>query len=163
MYIVKVDNQEYKIEIKKHGAQFAVVLNNKKFDVEVLSYDGNSQLTIVIDRRPYTIFFDSDSQVFVNGEAYATEVIDEQIQKLIKANPEAAQKKELTISAPMPGLVIEVEVKEGDSVKQGQGLMIVEAMKMQNEMKAPRDGIVKKILVKKGQTVNSKDALVIIE
>jgi pyruvate carboxylase subunit B len=63
----------------------------------------------------------------------------------------------------MPGLVIEVTVKEGDSVKAGDALLVVEAMKMQNEVKTPKDGVVKKILVQKGKTLNSGDRLVIIE
>lgn len=162
-YIIKVDNKEFKADIKKEGDNFKILLNGKEFKTEIIPDKNRSQFSLIIDQKPYIVFIDSDNQISVNGEIYATEVIDEQIQKLIKAGPSAVHKKELTITAPMPGLVIEIEVKEGDIVKQGQGLVIVEAMKMQNEMKAPRDGVVKKILVQKGQTVNSKDKLVIIE
>jgi pyruvate carboxylase subunit B len=69
----------------------------------------------------------------------------------------------VVVTALMPGLIIEIAVKEGDSVKKGQGLLIIEAMKMQNELKSPKDGIVKKIIVKKGQTVNNNDKLIVIE
>ncbi|MCK4357269.1 MAG: hypothetical protein KAW92_00725 [Candidatus Cloacimonetes bacterium] len=162
-YIVKVDEKEYKVEIKKESNNLKIQLDDKEFQGEIVSGDTDSQLTLIIDNKPYSIFLDSDSRISVNGEEYATEVIDEQIQKLIKATPEAAHKKEVTITAQMPGLIIEVEVNEGDKITAGQGLIVVEAMKMQNEMNAPRNGVVKKVYVQKGQTVNNRDILIVIE
>ena len=58
---------------------------------------------------------------------------------------------------------MDIYIKEGDLLNTEQGLIVVEAMKMQNEMRSPRQGVVKKVLVKKGQTVNSGDTLIIIE
>ncbi len=60
----------------------------------------------------------------------------------------------------MPGKILKILVKEGDQVKTGQGLLVLEAMKMENEIPAPKDGIVKKILVKEGDTVNTGDPLI---
>jgi len=162
-YIVRADNIEFRVDMLRDGSSFKIFLDNKEIPTEVIMGDNASQLTLIIDKKLFNIVFDLENQVSVNGEDYTTEIIDEHVRKLIKAKPELIRRKELVVTAPIPGLVIEVEVKEGDQVKQGQGLMIVEAMKMQNEMKAPRDGIVKKVLVKRGQTVNSRDALVIIE
>ena len=162
-YLVRIDNIEYKIAIEKKGEYFKILLNDKKIDAEMVAQDRNSRLTLIIDNKSYDVVFDTENMISVNGENYNAEVVDEQIKKLIKASPKSIHKKELTINAPMPGLIIEIEAKEGDAVRAGQGLVIVEAMKMQNEMKAPRDGVVKQILVKKGQTVNSRDTLVIIE
>jgi len=162
-YIAKIDNQEFKIDVKKEGGKFKILLNNKEIQIEVVSTGKDSQLTLIIDNQPHSVIFDADNRVSVDGEEYVAQVVDEQVQRLIKAAPQLGEEKELTVIAPMPGLVVEVEVKEGDSVKVGQGLIIIEAMKMQNEMKAPRDGIVKKIFVQKGQTVNSRETLVVIE
>jgi len=67
------------------------------------------------------------------------------------------------IGAPMPGKVIRVLVKEGDAVEAGQGLVVVEAMKMQNEMKASRPGKVVEVRVRDGDTVGSGDTLVMLE
>ncbi|AMQ17692.1 sodium-extruding oxaloacetate decarboxylase subunit alpha [Thermococcus peptonophilus] len=64
------------------------------------------------------------------------------------------------VTAPMPGKILRVLVKEGEQVKTGQGLLILEAMKMENEIPAPKDGVVKKILVKEGDTVNTGDPLI---
>lgn len=65
-----------------------------------------------------------------------------------------------SVNAPMPGSVIEVKVKEGDAVKEGDVLLILEAMKMENELTAPQAGTVSGVMVKKGDTVNSGDPLI---
>jgi len=64
------------------------------------------------------------------------------------------------VRAPMPGLVVKLEVAEGDRVESGQGVIIVEAMKMENELKAESVGIVKRILVAPGEAVNKDDVLI---
>jgi biotin carboxyl carrier protein len=161
-FIIKVDNKEFKVDLKQEGKDFKVYLDGKEMKVEV-AYEQGAQLTLIVDDKPFNIVLELDDQILVNDEAYSIEILDEQIQKLIKTSPKEFITKELAIKVPMPGLIIEVSVKQGDTVKAGQGLLIVEAMKMQNEMNAPRDGIVKKILVQKGQIVNSGDTLVIIE
>lgn len=65
-----------------------------------------------------------------------------------------------SVKAPMPGSVLEVKVKEGDSVNEGDVLLVLEAMKMENELTAPQAGSVSEVLVKKGDTVNSGDPLI---
>ena len=67
-----------------------------------------------------------------------------------------------TVSAPMPGTVLDIMVKEGDVVKSGQVCVILEAMKMENELPAPCDGTVKSVNVTKGASVNTADVLVVI-
>ncbi len=67
-----------------------------------------------------------------------------------------------TIKAPMPGSVLDVAVREGDAVKKDDVLLVLEAMKMENELTAPESGTIAKVLVKKGDTVNSGDPLIIM-
>lgn len=67
-----------------------------------------------------------------------------------------------TISAPMPGKVLEVKVKAGDAVKSGDVLMILEAMKMQNEIMAPADGTISDVRVSAGQTVGTGDVMIVM-
>jgi acetyl/propionyl-CoA carboxylase alpha subunit len=161
-YIVKIDDRDFKVDIERSGSTYRVLLDGKALEAEVILPNRHEGI-LVIGNRSYTIAMGSDNSIIVNGEGYSVQVFDEMLLKLLKSGGETVQKKEVVLCAPMPGLVIEVEVKEGDQVKNGQGMVIVEAMKMQNEMKAPRDGVVKKVLVQKGQTVNGKDPLVIIE
>lgn len=82
-----------------------------------------------------------------------------QEEKKVVSVPEGAE----TVEAPMPGTILRIDVKEGDSVKAGQILVILEAMKMENEIVAPRDGKVAAILTNKGASVNTGDKLVSIE
>lgn len=67
------------------------------------------------------------------------------------------------IKAPMPGLILEINIKEGDEVKEGDYLLVLEAMKMENTIIAPRDGLVKKVLVKAGETVDKNQLLIEME
>jgi len=74
--------------------------------------------------------------------------------------PAPAAAGEGVVTAPMPGKILRILVKEGDQVKTGQGLLVLEAMKMENEIPAPKDGVVKKILVKEGDTVDTGQPLI---
>ncbi|ACJ16392.1 oxaloacetate decarboxylase, alpha subunit [Thermococcus onnurineus NA1] len=76
------------------------------------------------------------------------------------AVPTPAPVGEGVVTAPMPGKILRILVKEGDQVKTGQGLLILEAMKMENEIPAPKDGTIKKILIKEGQTVDTGQPLI---
>jgi len=85
-----------------------------------------------------------------------------------EAKAEAPKKVEAkagqeVVKAPMPGTILSINVKEGDNVKKGQILLILEAMKMENEIVSPRDGKIAKIVVSKGSSVNTGDYMVIIE
>ena len=79
-----------------------------------------------------------------------------------KAAPAVAVAGAGTVAAPMPGTVLDIMVKEGDVVKSGQVCVILEAMKMENELPAPCDGTVKSVNVTKGASVNTADVLVVI-
>ncbi len=79
------------------------------------------------------------------------------------AAPAAASGKGEPVLAPMQGNILNVMVKVGDSVKAGQTIIILEAMKLENEIKAPRDGVVSSIAVSKGQAVNNKAVLLTLE
>lgn len=67
------------------------------------------------------------------------------------------------VKAPMPGLILDVEVKPGDEVKEGDFLLVLEAMKMENTLTAPRDGVIKSVSVKKGETVEKNQLLIVFE
>ncbi len=109
--------------------------------------------------------------VNVNGTSYEVEVeeIKGEVQPAKKEIPAPAAKAPAapgaadTISAPMPGTVISINVKVGDSFKRGQVLLVLEAMKMENEILAPRDGRVVNVNAQKGSSVNSGDILIAFE
>lgn len=167
-YIVKVRDKEFKIDLEKEGRGFKIYLNGEMKEVEVIECNSQSHLYLIVDNRPYDIIIEEvrpqdKNTISVNGEIFGVEVKDEKLQNLVGVKHEIKYVEEIAVTVPMPGLVIEVEVKEGERVRAGQGLVVVEAMKMQNEIKSPRDGNVKRVLVQKGITVNGGDTLVVIE
>jgi len=97
----------------------------------------------------------------MNGKEYACNIstqLDMMIKEMGLLSSKSAKKKE--IKAPMPGKVFEILVKDGDKVKSGEGLLILEAMKMENVIKAPHDMTVKEIKVSLGQAVDKGEILV---
>lgn len=111
-----------------------------------------------------TNFLQKEYWVKIGSNIYEVKILDE-LDLLIKemglslGNTQA----ENDIKAPMPGLILDVNVQEGDEVKEGDYLLVLEAMKMENALTAPRDGIVKSISVKKGETVEKNQLLVEME
>jgi len=97
----------------------------------------------------------------INGKRYPVEVRDPRNAR--RNSQKALRAGRQNVSAPMPGKVIRVLVKEGDVVETGQGLVVVEAMKMQNEMKASHPARVVRILAKAGDTIGAGDTLVVLE
>ena len=79
------------------------------------------------------------------------------------AAPAAAPSGSETIAAPMPGTILSVNVKAGDSVKSGDVLLVLEAMKMENEIMAPRDGVVASVMVNKGESVDSGKPMIALQ
>ena len=101
--------------------------------------------------------------VGVRGEIFAIGAIDERRKNLRSAGAAAAGSGEGAIKSPMPGKVVKILVAKGATVTRGQGVVVVEAMKMENELSAPRDGVVKEISVSEGQAVDGGTLLVTLE
>ena len=97
----------------------------------------------------------------IEGEIYEVNIktpLEQQLEAMGFAN--AATRLQTEIKAPMPGLVLSIHVQEGDSVKEGDKLLILEAMKMENSMLIHSDAVIKKILVKSGQAVEKNQVLI---
>ena len=105
-------------------------------------------------------------QVTVNGVAYDVQVEEMAAGAAMPTAapaPVAAPADAQTISAPMPGTIVNVPVNVGDKVSKGQVLVVMEAMKMENEIMAPNDGTVVSVMVKKGDSVNSGSPMVVLQ
>lgn len=101
-------------------------------------------------------------EVMIGGRPYIVHIRDERSQELANLAGGGHTAGDVAIRAPMPGLVVNVLVTEGAEVTRGQTVVVLEAMKMENDLAAPRTGIVKAIRASKGQTVNQGDALAVI-
>ena len=101
--------------------------------------------------------------VAIQGEHFDVGAIDERRKKQRTAAAGLAGGATGELHSPMPGKVVKLLAKEGTAVKKGQGVVVIEAMKMENELAASRDGVVKKILVAEGEPVSSGALLLVIE
>lgn len=122
------------------------------------------------DNRSYTAeIFKSDYlnrtyEIKINSNIYSIKInndLDQLIDEMGLSLGSAQQIND--IKAPMPGLILEVNVKEGDEVKEGDYLLVLEAMKMENTLTAPRDGVVKSVTVSKSDTVEKNQLLIEME
>jgi biotin carboxyl carrier protein len=122
-------------------------------------------LSLLLGARSYEVRRDpaaSSPRVAIGEESFAYEVRDPRSlgARRAKAASSDGLKK---IKAPMPGKVVRIIAPQGTAVEAGQGVIVIEAMKMQNELKSPKSGVVKKIMAVEGATVNAGDALAEIE
>jgi len=125
--------------------KFKVVVNGKEYTVEVEEI-GDAQPSNAPVAVPQSISVPRDSTA----------------SQVSSSSPAPAVNVEGSVTAPMPGKILDVKVKVGDSVKSGDVLLILEAMKMENEIVAPKDGVVKEIRVTPGDSVNRGDVLAVI-
>jgi biotin carboxyl carrier protein len=122
---------------------------------------GDGIWSLLIEGRSYAVEILGSGEVSVNGQVFRVDVFDPR--ELRGRRSAADNSGPQSITAPMPGRVIRVLVQSGQEVAAGDGLIVVEAMKMQNEMKAPRAGRVAAIKTVAGATVSAGDVLLVIE
>ena len=164
MLKVKVNNkQEHTIEFENSSTGS---IDGKAFQWDVITVKDGS-FHIIKDNKSYSVeVIKADAKeksflVSINGNKYQLNVKDKFDELLHSLGLDAmASKKVNEIKAPMPGLVLEVRVAEGDAVKKGDPILVLEAMKMENIIKSPTDGTVKKINVKKGVAVEKNQVLI---
>ena len=125
--------------------KYIVTLNNKKYEVEV--NESDAVLTSVYDAAP--------------AAAPVVPVVPAAAPQAAPA-PAAATASGEKVVSPMPGTILKVNISQGQTVKAGDVLLVLEAMKMENDIVAPADGVVKQLLVSKGSTVDTDQVLAII-
>lgn len=131
--------------VKIKEGHFHILYQNKSYQAEVVKVDLATKSILLK----------------INNNRYTVDVKDKFDLLLEKMGISAANAGKVNnIKAPMPGLIINLKVTEGDTVKTGDQLLILEAMKMENILKSPGDGVVKKIKVKKGDSVEKNQILI---
>jgi len=163
-YITTVGEKEYEIEILGDGR---VRVDGVEYTVDFEPVSGQPVFTMLVDGKSYEATIhpeDNDWIVLLHGQRYSAQVEDER-EKRLKAAAGAGEggSGKYILRAPMPGLVVKVPVREGDEIQQDDVLVILESMKMQNELKAPRDGIVERVLVNEGDSIEQKTELIHVE
>ena len=159
-YITIVEGRQFTIEIvdEKH-----VRVDDKLYEIDFETVSGQPVYSLIVDGRSHESYIyqaDDNWQVLLHGRLYPVTVEDEREKRLrAAAGGGVVETGEYHLRAPMPGLVVTITVSEGEAVKRGQVILILESMKMQNELKSPRDGTIGRIRVKPGETVEQKQTL----
>lgn len=163
----EVAGQEHQISIQRREAVVSAEIDGRRYNLELRDL-GNSEYLLVDGHTVYNCCVETRHNqpeligVSLRGSSYAIKLIDPK--RLRSAQSGAEHDKGIAqIVAPMPGKVVRLLVEVGAKIEAGAGILVVEAMKMQNEMKAPRAGNVVSIHAQVGSTVNAGDVLAVIE
>jgi biotin carboxyl carrier protein len=152
------------IEITGEAGRYRVVVDGAEMAVDARRA-GEGLWSILLEAASHVASVseqDGVSLVEVDGETYSIRV-EEESRYIIRTRGGRAASGGQVLKAPMPGKVVLVEVRVGQAVRPGDGLIVLEAMKMENEFRAAAAGTVKEIRVEVGQAVNPGDVLVVIE
>lgn len=148
--VVEVDRRRYELEVRPLASG------------EYLLISGSNVYKCRVEQKRSRLSAGGSFAVVVRGESFAVSVIDPK--RLRSGQGSGAQHTGAAeIVSSMPGKIVRVLVKPGDHVEAGAGVIVVEAMKMQNEMKAPKAGVVVSINAEEGATVSAGDVLAVIE
>lgn len=158
---------EYRIELNEKGAGGKI--NGVAASLDLLD-SGKGRFHAIRDNKSYEVeIIDADldtktMNIKVNGRDY-TVALSDRYDELLKSlgMDKALGAKVNEMKAPMPGMVLDVRVTEGQAVAKGDALVVLEAMKMENILKSPGDVVVKKIIAKKGTAVEKNEVLVLFE
>jgi pyruvate carboxylase subunit B len=156
------DGQNYKLSIEKKKEKYLVTLDGQPVDVDVKVISANALSLLLGERSVQAYVADGKGKkhVAITGEEYLLDEVTPGEKRFAKGAIPGAEEG---ISTPMPGKVVKVLVSVGEEVRAHQSLLIVEAMKMENEISTPKEGVVKEIFVKPGDLVNPGDPLVHVE
>ena len=162
-YVTTIGDKEYTIEIIDNGH---LNFNGKVMEVDFESISGQPVYSLVIDGKSHEAYVyehEDEWQVLLLGKQYPVKVEDERAKRLKSTGGAKHQESgEFYLKAPMPGLVIAIAVHEDQQVEKGQVLVILESMKMQNELKSPRAGKVERIKVNVGESVEQRQLLLTV-
>ncbi len=144
---ITLDSKELRPDvIEIRDGVFHIISENRSYNAEVVKHDA----------------VEKTFHIRVNTNIYKIQVRDKYDVLLKELGLDTLQSKKVTdLKAPMPGLVVEVAVVEGQEIKAGDRILVLEAMKMENILKAPADAVIKKINVAKGETVEKNEVMIV--
>jgi len=159
-YIAEVDGLEIPVEILD---EHHVCFGKEILDVDLAAVSGQPLYSLIVNGESFEGYVYPDErgwQVLLMGRSYSVNIEDEREKRLQTSETNLASPgREFTLKAPMPGLAVAVPINEGQLVEKGQILVILESMKMQNELRAPYAGTVARLRIKAGDSVHLKQIL----
>jgi biotin carboxyl carrier protein len=169
IYEATVAGKSYRVELERQGAGWKCKLDGRELPLDVApAQDG--VLSLLMGGKSYEVKQEiagaeansTESNIVVGNERFSVGLSDP---RSLRARRRAggAEQGVKKIVAPMPGKIVRLLAAEGSTVQLGQSVIVIEAMKMQNELKAPKNGVLKKINVREGATVEAGQALAEVE
>jgi len=163
-YYVSVNGRAHEVELVERAGKRLVKVDGKDLDLSYAEVDDLGQVVLLSRGKSYGLSIEGgETRVAITlaGHFYDVELEDER-ERAAHAAERAAGKGGGMVSSVMPGVVVEVLVKKGAAVEKGEPLLILSAMKMQNEISAPSSGVVKDLFVAPGQAVSAGEKLVML-
>jgi biotin carboxyl carrier protein len=159
-YVTIIGDRQFMIELLDDNH---VIVDGTTYDVDFDAISDQPVYSMIVDGKSYEAYMypsDEGWQVLLQGRLYSAVVEDEREKRLrAAAGGRVADRGDFHLKAPMPGLVVSIPVGEGQEIQKGDVLLILESMKMQNELKAPRSGRVARLRVKVGDSVEQRQTL----
>ncbi len=167
MYTVSINGKAaIKTDLNLQGNKLSGTLNQKTVEGDIEAINKN-EFHLLLNNKSYNIqlikadYAEKKLLLKINGQKYNIDVKDKYDELLHNLGLDnIAAKKVNDVKAPMPGMVLNILVGEGQAVKKGDSLLILEAMKMENILKSPADGIIKKVVAIKGNAVEKNQLLI---
>lgn len=163
-YELVLEGRRRKLRLQRSGNRARVELGEKTLEVDV-SQLSEEAFSLILEGRSHDVSVSPNAggfQVVVDGESFQVGLVDPRRDGAsTSGGMETAGP--MAVSAPMPGKVVRILKAEGEEVRKGQGLIVVEAMKMQNELPSPKSGRIRAVRVAAGQAVNAGEPLVLVE
>ena len=162
-YDVTIAGKNYRLELNYSEGRWECRLDGRAMQIDAV-LARRDVLSLIIDGRAYEIKRErtaTDLHLWVGSVRYAAQLRDRRsLHSRASADDEKGPRK---LMAPMPGKIVRVLVEENAEVDAGQGLLVVEAMKMQSEIKSPKKGVVRKMVATEGASVSAGDVLAVVE
>lgn len=160
-----IHDREQELTVRVDGGRVKAKIDGRVYDLELRELEPGCYLFLrdaEVHECRVNQALDGGFDVNLHGRNYPVTIVDP---KRLRSGQDTDRHHHglAEIIAPMPGKVVRVQIEAGASVEKGSGIVVVEAMKMQNEMKSPRAGVVVSINVKPGDTVNAGDVLAVVE
>ncbi|MGP0018255.1 MAG: biotin/lipoyl-containing protein [Candidatus Sulfotelmatobacter sp.] len=163
IYDITIDGKHYRLDLDRAEGGWSCLVDGREVEVDAVLARPDV-LSLRIGNQAYEVKCErvaGETHLWVGSARFAAEVRDPRsLRGRVRAVDDHGPRK---LTAPMPGKIVRVLVKQGDGVEAGAGVLVVEAMKMQNEIKSPKKGTIQKILVGEGAAVNAGDVLAIVE
>lgn len=163
-YEISIDGKNYRLDLNQEEGRWKCSLDGESVEVDAVIARPNV-MSVIIGGQAFEVKRErtaTDMHFWVKSARFAVDVRDPRSLRSRRAKGGGVEGPQKLL-APMPGKIVRIIVPAGQEVEAGQGVLVIEAMKMQNELKSPKKGVVKQVLAAEGQSVTAGEVLAIVE